>query len=33
MSASEFDYLCLAISALTVFAAVLGWTEWYSNRS
>jgi hypothetical protein len=33
MSTMNLDYLYMVIGAVSVFAAVLAWTEWYSNHS
>lgn len=32
MSAENLGYLYLVIGAMSVFAIVLAWTEWFSNR-
>jgi len=33
MSADELNYLYLVVGAITLFGAVLAWTERYSNRA
>ncbi len=33
MTAIELDYLYLVIGAMSAFAVVLAWAEWYSKRS